>query len=84
MCVPPYLSIILPAIYHLFALIIPSKKSKLESLYLIVIWSANNKWLIWMIFRVFEEDNIIRRGIRPRKSDTVSEKSKATHYKNTA
>ena len=84
MCAPPYLPIILPAIYHLSALTMPPKKSKSESLYPTVIWSANNKRLIWMIFTVLEEDDTIRRGIWPRKGDTVSGKSKATHYKNLA
>ena len=55
-----------------------------ESAYLTVIWSANNKWFIWMIFTILEEDNTIRRGIWPQKVDTVSGKSKTTHYKNLA
>lgn len=49
-----------------------------------MIWSANNKRLIWMIFTVLEEDDIIQRGIWPRKGDVVSRKLKATHYKNLA
>lgn len=84
MYVPPYLPIILPTIYHLSALTMSSKKSKLESLYSTVIWNTNNKRLIWMIFTIFEEDNIIRKEIWPQKGDTVSEKSKPTHYKNLA
>lgn len=46
--------------------------------------SANNKRLIWMIFTALEEDDTIRRGIWPRKGDSVSGKSKSTHYKNLA
>ena len=37
-----------------------------------------------MIFTVLEEDDTIRRGIWPRKGDSVSGKSKSTHYKNLA
>ena len=37
-----------------------------------------------MIFTVLEEDDTIWRGIWPRKGDSVSGKSKSTHYKNLA
>lgn len=35
-----------------------------------------------MIFTIFEEDDIIRRGIWPRKDDIAGKKSKAIYYKN--
>lgn len=60
-----------------------SKKAK-QGPYPTVVWSANNKRLIWMIFTVLEEDDTIRQGIWPRKGDSVSGKSKSTHYKNLA
>lgn len=62
----------------------PPTRVRQESGYPTVIWSANNKRLIWMIFMILEEDDTIRRGIWPQKDDTVSRKSKATHYKNLA
>lgn len=49
-----------------------------------VVQNANNKQLIWMIFIVLEKDDTIRRGIWPQKGDSMSGKSKSTHYKNLA
>ena len=60
-----------------------SKKAK-QGLYPTVVWSANNKGLIWMIFTILEEDDTNRRGIWPWKGDSVSGISKSTHYKNLA
>lgn len=59
------------------------KKAKQGS-YPTVIQRANTKQLIWIIFIVLKEDNIICRGIWPRKGNSISEKSKLTHYKNLA
>lgn len=61
-----YVSIYLP---------ISTMPPRQESAYPIVIWSANNKRLIWMIFTILEEDDTIRRGIWPQKGN---------HYKNLA
>lgn len=60
-----------------------SKKAK-QGPYPTVVWSANNKRLIWIVFTVLEEDDTIRRGIWPRKGASESGKSKSTHYKNLA
>lgn len=64
----------------------PPKSSQLEGpkiRNLPIIWTANNRRLIYQLFTILEENNLIRKGIWPRKGEHGN-KSKTVNYKNLA